>query len=67
MDTRNGWGEGASPALYGNRVVLTWDHEGSSFIVVLDKATGRRSGVAIARSRRRGRRLSWCGPVDGRR
>jgi outer membrane protein assembly factor BamB len=41
MDTRNGWGEGASPALHGNRVVLTWDHEGSSFIVVLDKATGR--------------------------
>jgi outer membrane protein assembly factor BamB len=41
MDTRNGWGEGASPALHGNRVVLTWDHEGSSFIVALDKATGR--------------------------
>jgi outer membrane protein assembly factor BamB len=41
MDTRNGWGEGASPALFGNRVVLPWDHEGTSFIVVLDKATGR--------------------------
>jgi outer membrane protein assembly factor BamB len=41
MDTRNGWGEGASPALFGNRVIVTWDHEGSSFIVVLDKATGK--------------------------
>ncbi len=41
MDTRNGWGEGASPALFRNRVILTWDHEGSSFIVVLDKATGK--------------------------
>ena len=41
MDTRNGWGEGASPALFRNRVVLTWDHEGASFIVVLDKATGK--------------------------
>ena len=41
MDTRNGWGEGASPALFRNRVVLTWDHEGASFIVVLDKATGQ--------------------------
>jgi outer membrane protein assembly factor BamB len=41
MDTRNGWGEGASPRLYRNRVVVTWDHEGASFITVLDKATGR--------------------------
>jgi outer membrane protein assembly factor BamB len=41
MDTRNGWGEGASPALFRNRVVLTWDHEGASFVVVLDKATGK--------------------------
>lgn len=41
MDTRNGWGEGASPTLFRNRVVVTWDHEGASFIVVLDKATGK--------------------------
>jgi outer membrane protein assembly factor BamB len=41
MDTRNGWGEGISPALYKNRVIVTWDHEGQSFIVVFDKRTGR--------------------------
>lgn len=41
MDTRNGWGEGASPALYKDRVIVTWDHEGQSFIAVLDKHTGR--------------------------
>jgi outer membrane protein assembly factor BamB len=41
MDTRNGWGEGASPALYRNRVIVTWDHEGTSFITVLDKETGK--------------------------
>lgn len=41
MDTRNGWGEGSSPTLFGNRVVVTWDHEGDSFIAALDKATGR--------------------------
>jgi outer membrane protein assembly factor BamB len=41
MDTRNGWGEGASPVLYRDRVVVTWDHEGQSFIAALDKRTGR--------------------------
>jgi outer membrane protein assembly factor BamB len=40
MSTRNGWGEGTSPRLFGDRVVVTWDHEGDSFIVALDKATG---------------------------
>jgi outer membrane protein assembly factor BamB len=40
MSTRNGWGEGTSPTLYRNRVIVTWDHEGDSFIAVLDKATG---------------------------
>jgi len=41
MQTRNGWGEGSSPTLFRNRVVVTWDHEAESFITVLDKATGR--------------------------
>jgi outer membrane protein assembly factor BamB len=41
MDTRNGWGEGASPRLFRDRIALTWDHEGASFIAVLDTATGR--------------------------
>jgi outer membrane protein assembly factor BamB len=34
-------GEGTTPAIYGNYVVLVWDHQGDSFIVVLDKRTGR--------------------------
>lgn len=41
MQTRNSFGEGTSPALHGNYVVITWDHEGDDdFIVVLDKRTG---------------------------
>lgn len=40
MQTRNGFGEGSSPALHGNTLVITWDHEGESFIVALDKRTG---------------------------
>ena len=41
MRTRNGFGEGASPALYRETLVVNWDHEGASFIVALDAATGR--------------------------
>ncbi|MEO7676560.1 MAG: PQQ-binding-like beta-propeller repeat protein, partial [Verrucomicrobiota bacterium] len=41
MQTRNSFGEGASPALHGNTVVLNWDHEGDDFVVGLDKRTGK--------------------------
>ena len=40
MQTKHGHGEGSSPALYGNRVIVNWDHEGDSFVVCLDKRTG---------------------------
>ena len=40
MKTRNSFGEGSSPALYGNTVIVLWDHEGDDFIVALDKTTG---------------------------
>ncbi len=40
MRTRNGFGEGASPALHGDLVVVNWDHEDDSFVVALDANTG---------------------------
>lgn len=40
MSTRRSFGEGSSPALYGDVIVVNWDHEGDSFIVALDKRTG---------------------------
>jgi outer membrane protein assembly factor BamB len=40
MKTRNEFGEGSSPVLHGDTLVLNWDHEGDSFIVALDKRTG---------------------------
>jgi outer membrane protein assembly factor BamB len=40
MQTRNGFGEGASPALHGDTLVVTWDHEGEDFIAAFDKQTG---------------------------
>ena len=41
MRKRLGFGEGASPALHGDRIIINWDHEGQSFIVALDKRTGK--------------------------
>jgi outer membrane protein assembly factor BamB len=39
---RNQFGEGSTPALYRNRIVIVWDHiGGQSFVTVLDKTTGQ--------------------------
>ena len=40
MFVKHGHGEGASPALYGETLVVNWDHEGDSFVVAFDKQTG---------------------------
>lgn len=41
MSTRNSFGEGGSPALHGDVLVVQWDHEGEDFIAAFDKRTGR--------------------------
>jgi len=39
---RNQFGEGSTPVLHDNRLVIVWDHQGGqSFIVSLDAGTGR--------------------------
>lgn len=40
MQIKNEFGEGSSPAVHGNTLVINWDHEGADFIVALDKRTG---------------------------
>jgi len=35
------FGEGSSPALDGDKLVMLFDHEGDSFLVAVDKNTGR--------------------------
>ncbi len=37
---RNQFGEGSSPALHRDTLVIVWDHQGESFIAALDKRTG---------------------------
>jgi outer membrane protein assembly factor BamB len=41
MRTRNSYGEGSTPALSGNTLVVNWDHLGQSFIVAFDKNSGK--------------------------
>lgn len=40
MQIRNGFGEGSSPTLAGDLLIVPWDHEGPSMLYALDKKTG---------------------------
>ncbi len=40
MNTRNSFGEGSSPTLAGDLILVPWDHDGPSFLYALDKRTG---------------------------
>lgn len=40
MSTRRGFGEGSSPALHGDTLLILWDHEGDSFIAAFNKNNG---------------------------
>ena len=52
------FGEGSSPALYKDTLVVVWDHQGESFIVALDKRTGAEKWKA-----RRDEIDSWATPL----
>jgi outer membrane protein assembly factor BamB len=40
MRVLHGHGEGSSPALHGDTLVVNWDHEGDSFLIALDARSG---------------------------
>jgi len=40
MQTLHSHGEGSSPALYQDSLIILWDHEGASFLAAFDKRTG---------------------------
>jgi outer membrane protein assembly factor BamB len=65
MTVKLAFGEGSSPALGEDRVFVQWDHEGESFIVALDRETGRE----LWRQPRQ-EKTSWASPLvvehDGR-
>ncbi|MBC8877237.1 MAG: PQQ-like beta-propeller repeat protein [Planctomycetes bacterium] len=41
MQVKHGHGEGTSPTLYSETLIINWDHEGQSFVAALDKRTGK--------------------------
>lgn len=65
MHTKHGHGEGASPALHGDSLVINWDHEEVSFLVSLNKTDGTEQW-----RRERNEVTSWSTPlimdVDGK-
>lgn len=40
MNTRNDFGEGSSPVIAGDKIIVPWDHEGPSALYALDKTSG---------------------------
>src|SRR5205085_7902030 len=60
MQSLHGHGEGSSPALYKDTLIINWDHEGKSFIVALDKSTGEEKWRS-----RRNEVTSWASPFIG--
>ena len=58
MDSGGDMGEGASPALYKDRIIVNWDHYGEDFIAALEASTGRE----IWRTTR-DERISWTTPL----
>ncbi len=58
MRTRRGWGEGVSPTLSENEVVLMWDQEDQSKVFVLDKSNGE-----ILWQKDRDEPTTWATPI----
>jgi outer membrane protein assembly factor BamB len=58
MHSKHGHGEGSSPVLHGDTLLINWDHEAGSFIAAFDKRTGtQRWKVARAED------TSWATPI----
>jgi len=53
-----GFGEGSSPTLYKDTLIVTWDNEDGSFITALDKNTGK-----TLWKEKREERTSWATPL----
>ena len=65
MQTLHSHGEGSSPVLHGDTLIVNWDHEGDSFLYAFDKRTGRQIWKVS-----RDEKTSWATPlvveVDGK-
>ena len=58
MNTKHAHGEGSTPVLHGNTLVINWDHEGQSWVAAFDKSTGKQIW-----KRERNEVTSWSSPI----
>ena len=58
LTTRLSFGEGSSPALHGDTLVTTWDHDGASFIVAQEALTGE-----VRWRKDRDEQSAWAAPL----
>ena len=58
MHTKHGHGEGASPAVYDDTIIVNRDHEQQSFVAALDTATGSERWRV-----KRNEVTSWTSPI----
>jgi outer membrane protein assembly factor BamB len=58
MHTKHGHGEGSSPMLHGDTLVVNWDHEEGSFLAAFDKRTGNQLWKVT-----RDEDTSWATPI----
>lgn len=58
MQTLHAHGEGSSPVLYRDTLIVNWDHQGASFLYAFDKRTGKQLWRAA-----RDEKTSWSTPL----
>ena len=59
MNTRNSFGEGSSPLLFEDKLILPWDHEGPSLLYALNKLNGE----TIWKTKRDDEPTNWGTPI----
>lgn len=59
MTTRNEFGEGSSPTIHGDRILVPWDHDGPSSLYALD----RRNGKTLWQALRKEEPTCWATPL----
>lgn len=58
MQTLHAHGEGSSPVLHGDMLIVNWDHEGESSLFAFDKRTGKELWKTA-----RDEKTSWSTPI----
>src|ERR1051325_1122577 len=58
MKIQNGFGEGSSPAIHGDTIVVAWDNEADDFVAALNKKDGK-----ILWKKPREERTAWSTPL----